>query len=138
VKRGKQNSKEEKEGHYMKEKKQIQPIDMEEALEIMDGDEELLKEIFDDFINDYPEIIAKIKETIEVGDAENLNSFAHQLKGMLKNVAATRVADIAFELETMGKEQDLSKVADIFDRLEEACQVVKNFMDEYEPRREVI
>lgn len=122
----------------MKEKKQIQPIDMEEALEIMDGDEELLKEIFDDFINDYPEIIAKIKETIEVGDAENLNSFAHQLKGMLKNVAATRVADIAFELETMGKEQDLSKVADIFDRLEEACQVVKNFMDEYEPRREVI
>lgn len=118
----------------MKEKKQIQPIDMEEALEIMDGDEELLKEIFDDFINDYPEVIAKIKETIEVGDADNLNSFAHKLKGMLKNVAATRVADIAFELETMGKEQDLSKVADIFDRLEEACQAVKNFMDEYEPK----
>ena len=27
------------------------PVDMEEALEIVDGDDELLKEIFDDFLN---------------------------------------------------------------------------------------
>lgn len=115
----------------MKEKKQIQPIDMEEALDIVDSDEELLKEIFDIFIDDYPDVIGKIKEAIQAGNADNLNSSAHALKGMLQNVGALTVTDIAFELETMGKQRDMSKASDTFKNLEEACQAVKSFMDNY-------
>jgi hypothetical protein len=35
------------------------PVDIGELQEIMDHDEELLKECLDDFMNDYPEMVAQ-------------------------------------------------------------------------------
>jgi len=112
----------------MKEDWGANPIDLEEALEIVDGDEELLKEIYHDFLDDYPEVFAKIKEDILRGDAHSLNSSAHKFKGMLKNIAAITASNIAFELEGMGKKQDLSRAGETLERLDEACKGLKAFI----------
>ncbi len=104
------------------------PIDMEEALEIVNGDDELLKEILDDFIGDYPEVLAKIKEAILRGDAHSLNGNAHKLKGMLQNVGATTASIIAFELEGMGKKQELSQAGETLKRLDHVCKELRDFI----------
>lgn len=101
---------------------------MEEALEIVDGDDELLKETLDDFIGDYPEVRAKIKEAVLTSNVDSLYSNAHKLKGMLKNVGATTASIIAFELEGMGKKQELSQAGETFKRLDHVCKELRDFI----------
>ena len=51
-------------------------IDMEEVMEIVDGDQELLKECFDEFQNSIPQALAEIQSSIEQGDASGLDESA--------------------------------------------------------------
>jgi len=107
------------------------PVDMEEAFEIVDGDDELLKQIFHDFLDDYPEVLAKIKEAVLMSDADSLYCKAHKLKGMLENVGATTASIIASELEGMGKKQDLSRAGETLKRLDEVCKGLRSFIQQY-------
>ena len=111
------------------------PVDMEEALEIVDGDDELLKEIFDDFLEDYPDALAKIKEAVLMSDADSLYSMAHKLKGMLKNVGANTASIIASELEGMGKKQDQSRAGETLKRLDEVCKGLRSFIQQMKDRK---
>ena len=106
-------------------------VDTDELIEIMDGDRELLRECFDDFINDSPGMLADIKNSIDAGDAAELGKTAHRFKGTLKYLAAIPTADIAYKLETMGKEGDLRHAHDIFNNLIEECKKLKDFMIQY-------
>ncbi len=106
-------------------------IDMEELMEIMDGDKELLLDCFDEFLSSMPESLAEIQSSIEQGDASGLDESAHKLKGSLKYMAAEQAADIAYQLEAMGKEQNLVSANDTFKTLREECEKVKAFMVHY-------
>ena len=104
------------------------PVDMEEAFEIVDGDDGLLEEIFDDFIGDYPEVLAKIKEAVLTSNVDSLYSNAHKLNGMLKNVGATTASNIAYELEGIGKKRDLSWAGETLKRLDHVCKELRDFI----------
>jgi len=107
---------------------QSSPIDMTEALKIMDGDNELLQECLDDFVRDYPELLANIRDAINAGDADSLDKSAHRFKGTLKYLAAGDAADIAYELETMGKEGNLTRAGDRFEDLDKECRKLIKFI----------
>jgi len=51
-------------------------------------DEDLLVDILKEFITNTPELIAKLKESVEAGDTEDARRFAHTLKGSASNVSA--------------------------------------------------
>ena len=106
-------------------------IDMEEIMEIMDNDTELIRECFDDFINEYPRVIENIQNAISSGDSKSLDAFAHKLKGSLRYLAASKTADIAYELEKKGKTGDLEGTENLVERLSESCDGLKEFMDTY-------
>jgi len=61
-------------------------INMKELLEIMDDDKELIKECFNEFINDASNMLERIKNAIESGDAAGLDSSAHKIKGSLTGI----------------------------------------------------
>jgi HPt (histidine-containing phosphotransfer) domain-containing protein len=107
------------------------PIDMEEVMEILDGDKELLIECFDELLNSMPQTLAEIQSAIKQGDASSLDKAAHKLKGSLKYIAAAHAADVACQLETMGKDNSLESAYDIFRNLYDECEKVKDFMDRY-------
>ncbi len=107
-------------------------IDMDGIMEIMDDDKELIKECFDDFTDEYPEMLLKIKKAIDSGNASELNATAHKIKGSLKYLAANPVADIAYKLETMGKEENLDNAGNELENLIQACDTLKKFMSQYE------
>ena len=109
------------------------PIDMDELMEIMGEDDELLKECLDDFIDDYPEALEGIKKAIDAGDPSALEGSAHALKGTLKYLAAGEAADIAFQLERMGKEENLDGVDETYRLLVEACEKLKGFIGNMQP-----
>ena len=107
------------------------PIDMEEIMEILDGDKELLIECFDELLNSMPLALAEIQSAIEQGNASGLDQAAHSLKGSLKYMAAAHAADVAYQLETMGKDNSLGAAYDILRNLYEECEKVMDFMEQY-------
>ncbi len=107
-------------------------IDMDEIMEIMDDDKELIKECFTDFIEEYPTMLSKIKNAIDSGDASELNATAHKIKGSLKYLAANPAADVAYKLESMGKEGNLDNAENELESLTNACDTLKGFMSKFE------
>ena len=106
-------------------------VDETELNEIMDNDIALIKECFNDFIIEYPQILSDIKKAIKSQDASRLGTSAHKLKGSLKYLAAKPAAEIASQLEYMGKKETLDKSQDIYINLETECQKLQVFMEAY-------
>lgn len=73
------------------------------ALARVDGDEELLREVAQLFLADYPRALGEIREAIASGDAKRLEREAHGLKGAAANFGAEPVVAAALELELMGR-----------------------------------
>ena len=107
-------------------------INMKELLEIMDDDKELIKECFNEFINDASNMLERIKNAIESGDAAGLDSSAHKIKGSLRYLAAEKASGLAYGLETMGKNGNLDKAGETFQSLESECEKLKKVMAGYE------
>lgn len=107
------------------------PVNVAELLEIMDNDDELLKECMADFLNDYPEMLAQIRSAIVSGNAEDLEVTAHAMKGSLKYLAAFAAADFAFQLETLGKAGGTTGAETAFADLEKECEKIRLFVCGY-------
>ena len=94
------------------------PYDRSAVLEILDGDEELLRELVQVFLADYPDHLAQIHQALGAADAALLERAAHTLKGAASNFAADPVTAKALELENMGKEDNLANAAAALHALE--------------------
>jgi len=89
-------------------------MDKELLLKAFDGDSNFLKEVVEIFLEDYPRLLDNLHGSLDEGDCATFMRTAHSLKGMLKNFRAETAAEVAFNLETKGKEADLNGVqADI-------------------------
>lgn len=69
------------------------------------GDEDIFLEIKADFIRTYQEMVDRIKDAAKENDADELQISAHTLKGVLSTFCAEPIKELAFELETMGREK---------------------------------
>ena len=104
-------------------------FDLEGALERTGGDEEILKEIAELFLEDGPDLLMQIREAIDAKDAGALQKAAHTLKGSVANFGAEEAVETAFRLETMGREDQLSDVEAVYRSLEAAIHEVKNGLE---------
>jgi PAS domain S-box-containing protein len=104
----------------------------EEALERIEGDEELLNEIVGLYLDDCPEIVFRIEEAVKGEDSESLERAAHNLKGALKNLGADASSEIAEELERCGRERDLGGVKDLYERLKIELEHLKEELGAYQ------
>jgi len=107
-------------------------INVAEALETLDGDEELLKNCFDDFMDQLPAMLQDINEAIAAESASELNRTAHRFKGSLVYLAAEPAAKLANQLETMGEAGDMGRAKDTYLALAHECDNVKAFIAHYE------
>jgi HPt (histidine-containing phosphotransfer) domain-containing protein len=82
------------------------PVDFKIIKKIYD-DEEILKETLEIFFDDASQTIELLAEAITAGDPNNVKMYAHKLKGLARHVAARKLTDMLFELETKGREEKL-------------------------------
>jgi len=112
----------------------IQPIDIKQVMEIMDDDEELLIECFDDFVESMPESLGEIEKAIGLADATTLSEAAHKIKGALKYLAAETAAEVAFQIESINKKNMFDKASELFKKLNDECKRVKDFIARYKAK----
>jgi two-component system sensor histidine kinase/response regulator len=93
-------------------------LDRRLALLRVGGDAELLKEIAVIFLDDYPKVMAEIRDAIAGRDAKQLEVSAHTLKGSAANFGAGTVVESSFRLEQMGRAGQLDQSLDALHSLE--------------------
>jgi HPt (histidine-containing phosphotransfer) domain-containing protein len=89
------------------------------ALERLGGDEQLLGEIAGLFLDNYPSLMAQIRDAVSRRDSSALHYAAHTLKGSVANFCAQAVFDSAYQLECMGRVGDLADAEDPLAALEQ-------------------
>jgi HPt (histidine-containing phosphotransfer) domain-containing protein len=94
-------------------------FDREIALERLGGDEELLTEISKLFLQECPQMLAKLQQAVQHGDAHGVMETAHSMKGSLATLGAEEGALLAMDLEMMGRNQALGGSPEALARLEE-------------------
>ena len=95
------------------------PIDLASALNAVDGDRTLLREVIAVFCQDYPIRVAELRDAIEQRTAQQVAGAAHSLKGALSLFGRTVAYDLAQELETLGRAGHLDGTTAVLDMLEQ-------------------
>jgi two-component system sensor histidine kinase/response regulator len=95
------------------------PIDAAALLANFAGENELLREIVDLFLQECPERLAAMWRALAAGDRPALRLVAHSFKGSLDTLGARRAAAAAAVLERTARTGDLEVAADACAMLEE-------------------
>jgi HPt (histidine-containing phosphotransfer) domain-containing protein/CheY-like chemotaxis protein len=109
-------------------------VDTTIMLSRLGGDQNLLRELLDAFLQDCPRLLGEIRDAIQAGDATALNEAAHSLKGMLAFFEVHSVTAAALRLEALGREGNLSEAMAAFRDLEKETTrlqvVLSNLMEQ--------
>ena len=120
-----------KNGHHRSEG----PIDLDEALPRFDDDQAFFLQMLGEVIEHLPERVRELRTACQAQDAASLHRQAHNLKGLAANFGAGRLTDCARELETGGREGDLSAAEGLIARIETEIPALQDF---YQSLREQI
>jgi two-component system, sensor histidine kinase and response regulator len=111
--------------------RKVTSFDTEQALESVDGDFDLLREVVAAFSESYPKTMEEIRNAITRGNANELNRAAHSLKGSVANFGAGQVMETAFKLEIMGKNNNLSGGMEMFTLLAKEMERLEQSLEDF-------
>jgi len=93
-------------------------------LELFGEDENLLRELVGLFLEDSPPLLNDLRAGVAGLDAAMVERAAHALKGSVGNFGAKRLAELARQLETMGRARDLAGAREALTALEQELERV--------------
>jgi len=85
-------------------------INFPELLSRVDNDRELLLDLFAIFKDDFPRRLQALQDAVSRDDMKRIATVSHTLKGMLLNLAVTRAAKGAAQLEELAHSGENSSV----------------------------
>ena len=85
--------------------------------EILDGDEDLMEEMVQVFVESCTEQIAAIAKAIKDEDGDQIRRAAHTFKGSVGNFGAPLIHDLAFEIEKSGTDEEIEVAHQHFDKM---------------------
>jgi two-component system sensor histidine kinase/response regulator len=88
--------------------------DIAQTLERLGGDEKLLHEVVEIFLEEGPKQMTTLRHAIAEGNAADIEKTAHSLKGELGYLGVSEVSKKAHELEEMGRKHNLQHTAEVF------------------------
>jgi two-component system, sensor histidine kinase and response regulator len=108
----------------------------EDALDRLGGDECLLRELCQIFLEESPKLLRTLQEAVRAGDPQTIMRTAHGLQGELSYLGAAAASQDARELEDMGNEKNLSLAAGTLASLErELAELYASMRNPKETRR---
>ncbi len=102
-------------------------FDYQDAIERV-GDEELLNELLEDFLEFAQGILIDIKKAVQEDNGLMIRNNGHTLKGTAANLSLGDLSQIGLELENAGKQEDRDKYEDLYKKLVEKVAEFENFM----------
>jgi two-component system sensor histidine kinase/response regulator len=91
------------------EERSGESFDLSKILERLGGDEDLLREVLQLFLETAEENMVSLKDGINSGDTGQIQTAAHAIKGAAANIIANGVKEAADEIEHLVKENKLDR-----------------------------
>ncbi len=107
----------------------VTPMDLTHLSELVGGDEGVMGEILDLFMEDAPRQIAALGEAITRGYWEEARRLAHTLKGSASNVGAEPLRQAAWSLEQHSSEPAGNDPRALLDRCQEELSRVMGYLN---------
>jgi PAS domain S-box-containing protein len=108
-------------------------IDMNELLSRLDGDRQIIREVWKAFTEDTPQLIKKLSAALGAGNLEQAQRLAHSLKGAAANIGAIRLQQNADRLERVvrdfGTAADARVQEDLLREFSRVCQFLEQQTD---------
>ncbi|MBF0611438.1 MAG: PAS domain S-box protein [Magnetococcales bacterium] len=92
-------------------------INRSEALDRIDGDEELLDRMLEIFANKYVSLEMEFTTAFSQGDRAAIRHLAHAVKGAAGAIAAGKVVELASHLESLSQRSELGECAEVAQQL---------------------
>jgi len=105
------------------------PVDFATIKKIYD-DEEILRETVKVFLEDAPQTVELLAEAITAGDSKNVKMYAHKLRGLARHVAARKLSDMLYPLETKAREAELEGAEVLFADIRTEFDKLKSFLSQ--------
>jgi HPt (histidine-containing phosphotransfer) domain-containing protein len=103
-------------------------LNVEQILDWLGGDEKLLHEVIQIFIDEAPKSLDMLRRALGQGDADALEKIAHSMKGELGYLGISEVSQKARELEELGRKHDLEQALRIFPSFEAEISAIVEAM----------
>ena len=107
---------------------------MEKLLERMEGDRELIREVFAIFVEEAPGRRMKIEQALLAEDLEAMIMLSHALKGASSTLQAEPLRQACVGLENAARDGDADKVRGVVYSVLELLDKTANTMAELIPR----
>ena len=105
-------------------------FDFTDALEQMDGDRGLFREVAELFCREVPDMLARLRSAIDQADAGEIQQVAHKMKSSVGIFGKSRALTLLKELEGMGESNQLTGAAERLTELEGCLGRLKAKLDE--------
>jgi len=106
-------------------------LDLNELINIVNGNKSLIKECFDDFIKLHETELIKIVNAIDIKDYKLTLILLADFRDWMKNFASKPIMDAAFSLERGIKAENLQKISTQLVNLNQRCAALQDFILEY-------
>jgi len=106
-------------------------INLDELFQNMGGNKTLVKECFDDFMENHTPMVSKIRKAIDKNDAGLVKESLLTFRDAVKNLSCKKIMDAAFSLERAFAKSDETNVEKEFENLYKACSKLKDFIVKY-------
>jgi PAS domain S-box-containing protein len=109
----------------------VDPAALAEIRALETGGEDFLGPLIDTYLRESIELIAKLKEMVPEGNAEEIRRQAHKIKGSAANLGARCLADLCLQMETACREGRLEDTAGLAEQIErEFGRVTSSLLEE--------
>lgn len=95
----------------------MHPIDLSHALKATDGDLQLLQEVVEAFLEEYPTLLAQLEAALRAGNNPVVQRASHTIKGTLRLFGNVPSRAIAETLEEMGASGSLENATELYESL---------------------
>jgi CheY-like chemotaxis protein/HPt (histidine-containing phosphotransfer) domain-containing protein len=100
----------------------VEHMDWARALEVVQGDRDLLKDIIQAFLDECPSMLKKMRGAIREGKPTHMQRAAHTLKGSMRYLGARGAYNLADELESQSRAGSLDDAEEKLSRLEQEIE----------------
>lgn len=106
-------------------------IDLNYMMNILDNDEDMLRNMVVSFLESAPKQVEDIEEAIKKGDPVSLKKTAHLLKGTVANFSSSDANETTKEMEALGDQGDIDLAREKFPFLSKAIENVNDSLMEW-------
>jgi HPt (histidine-containing phosphotransfer) domain-containing protein len=111
----------------------LDPLALENLMSVLGGEFDFLVELIDSFLEDAPQLLAELDQSLKDGDSAGVNRVAHSLKSNGADFGATTFALLCKDLEMAGRSGTLNgaanlaaQILDEYGRVERALTAIRH------------